>query len=208
MSGYQADDGSPLPKKKSGSARTSKKPRRRNAIPYTEWSGEQGSVNSSPAGVQQHAQDVEDGFRASPEPAGEAMTHVASENIPGNDEVSDHQVEDACPHDSATAPGLLSPPDGQEEDALTRNSHIPMASKEAEDCFELQEVQEEQKADDWPSENMRPNAQNLRYGGYPTQPAPQNRNTPLGSARLQNTTKLGAIECLASRGVQWNADAF
>ena len=58
--------------------------------------------------------------------------------------------------------------------------------------YEPQLAQEEQKADDWPPENMRPNAQNLRYGAYPTQPAPQNRNTPLGSGRLQNTTKLGA----------------
>ena len=60
-----------------------------------------------------------------------------------------------------------------------------------EDKFELQSAQEEQDADDWPSENIRVNAPNIRYGGY--QPAPQNRNTPLGSGRLQNTTKLGRL---------------
>ncbi|KAL2040439.1 hypothetical protein N7G274_006882 [Stereocaulon virgatum] len=42
------------------------------------------------------------------------------------------------------------------------------------------------------SENLRPTQQNLRYGAYPSQPAPQTRNTPLGTARLQNSSnKLG-----------------
>lgn len=81
-------------------------------------------------------------------------------------------------------------------------------NEQTDGIYEPQLAQEEQKADDWPPENMRPNAQNLRYGAYPTQPAPQNRNTPLGSGRLQNTTKLGALKILASRVVQWNADAF
>ena len=62
--------------------------------------------------------------------------------------------------------------------------------------YEFQCDQQGQNADDQPPENIRPNAQNLRYGGYPTQPAPQHRNTPLGSGRLQNTSKLGAFELL------------
>ena len=52
----------------------------------------------------------------------------------------------------------------------------------------------EEHANDGPLENIRPTPQNLRYGTYPNQPGPQNRNPPLGSSRLQNTTKLGAYK--------------
>ena len=50
----------------------------------------------------------------------------------------------------------------------------------------------EENANELPTENIRPTPQNLRYGTYPSQQGPQNRNPPLGSSRLQNTTKLGA----------------
>ena len=53
---------------------------------------------------------------------------------------------------------------------------------------------QEGNANDSPTENIRPTPQNLRYGTYPTQQGPQNRNPPLGSGRLQNTTKLGAYK--------------
>lgn len=52
----------------------------------------------------------------------------------------------------------------------------------------------EEYANEGPTENIRPTPQNLRYGTYPTQQGPQNRNPPLGSGRLQNTTKLGAYK--------------
>ena len=52
----------------------------------------------------------------------------------------------------------------------------------------------EENANESPTENIRPTPQNLRYGTYPTQQGPQNRNPPLGSGRLQNTTKLGAYK--------------
>lgn len=192
------DEGSPLPPKKNGSARTSRKSKRRNVIRYMDWSGEQESVKSSPTGVQEQAQDVEDGHGSSPEFVGEAMIPVASESAPGKPIILDHQMEDASSDQCANAPKLISPID----------LPIPTTSEYTEEDYELRQAHEEQKADDWPSETMRPNAQNLRYGGYPAQPAPQNRNTPLGSGRLQNTTKLGAAEFLASRDVQWKADAF
>ena len=54
-------------------------------------------------------------------------------------------------------------------------------------------INDEGHANDSPTENIRPTQQNLRYGAYPGQPAPQTRNTPLGTARLQNSSnKLGA----------------
>ena len=53
---------------------------------------------------------------------------------------------------------------------------------------------QEENANESPTENIRPTPQNLRYGTYPTQQGPQNRNPPLGSGRLQNTTKLGAYK--------------
>ena len=52
----------------------------------------------------------------------------------------------------------------------------------------------EEHANEAPLENIRPTPQNLRYGTYPSQQGPQNRNPPLGSGRLQNTTKLGAYK--------------
>ena len=52
----------------------------------------------------------------------------------------------------------------------------------------------EEHANEVPTENIRPTPQNLRYGTYPSQQGPQNRNPPLGSSRLQNTTKLGAYK--------------
>ena len=52
----------------------------------------------------------------------------------------------------------------------------------------------EEYANEVPTENIRPTPQNLRYGTYPSQQGPQNRNPPLGSGRLQNTTKLGAYK--------------
>ena len=52
----------------------------------------------------------------------------------------------------------------------------------------------EEYANEAPLENIRPTPQNLRYGTYPSQQGPQNRNPPLGSGRLQNTTKLGAYK--------------
>ena len=52
----------------------------------------------------------------------------------------------------------------------------------------------EEYANEVPTENIRPTPQNLRYGTYPSQQGPQNRNQPLGSSRLQNTTKLGAYK--------------
>ncbi|KAF6224783.1 hypothetical protein HO133_009977 [Letharia lupina] len=191
MPGYSVDEGYPSPKKKIGSARTSKKSKRRNAIRYVEWSGEQESVKSSPTEVQQQAQDVAGEDEASPEFAGEGMIPVAFENALETPTSLDHQMTDASPDDPATAPQTPSPPEDQHEDAAPPQLHSPTTSEHTEEIYEIQRAQEEQKADEWPSENMRPNAQNLRYGGYPAQPAPQNRNTPLGSGRLQNTTKLG-----------------
>ena len=180
------------PKKKSGSARTSKKSKRRNVIRYEHWSAEQESVISSPAGVQQQAQDVDDGAPASLESTGEATTPVALETTP---EAFMERSPDTC----GTASGFLSPYDDQDVDAPPPDVHSPTTSEHTEELYEVQQTQEEQKADESPSENMRPTAQNLRYGGYPAQPAPQNRNTPLGSGRLQNTSKLGAIAFLESR---------
>lgn len=192
MPGYRVNEVNPSPEKKTGSARTSKKSKRRNVIRYVDWSGEQQSVNSSPTGPQQQPQDVDDGAGASPESAGEAMVLVAPEKtVPGTSPSLDHQIMDSSPDDYETAPEPLSPLDHQDKDATPPDSEFPITSEHMEGNYEVQRAQEEQKADDWPSENMRPNAQNLRYGGYPAQPAPQNRNTPLGSGRLQNTTKLG-----------------
>ena len=211
------------PKKKTGSARTSKKSKRRNVIRYMEWLGEQKRVKLSPTGVQQQAQDrgelsprgvlqqildVEAGGEASPELAGETMIPVASANTPRISRSPDYQTRDASPDVCATALGPLSSPNDQYEHAPTPECYSPTIREITESNYEFQRAREEHKADDWPSESMRPNAQNLRYGGYPAQPAPQNRNTPLGSGRLQNTTKLGAVEFLPSRVVQRNADAF
>ena len=182
------------PKKKTGSARTSKKSKRRNVIRW-DWSGEQEPADSSPTGVQQQALDIEAGTEASPEPAAETLILEASELSPPEAHPSlDHQIEEPSPDQNSTAPGTLPLQDDQDEDAPNDDLHSLIAIEHIDENIEFQQAQEEQKADDWPPENLRPSAQNLRYGGYPAQPAPQNRNTPLGSARLQNTSKLGVIE--------------
>ncbi len=192
MPGTCVDEEDAPPKKKSGSARTSKKSKRRNVIRYEDWSVEQKSVNSSPTGAQRQAQDVDDGARASLESTGEATAPVAPEITP---ETSVDTSPDIC----VTATGFFSPYDDQDVDVLPPDVHSPTTSEHTEETHEVQQAQDEQNADESPSENMRPTAQNLRYGGYPAQPAPQNRNTPLGSGRLQNTSKLGAIAFLESR---------
>ena len=194
-------------KKKTGSARTSKKSKRRNAVRYIEWSEEQEPVNSSPTGVQQQALDIEVGDAASPELAGKAVILVVSAVPPGASPSLDHGMRDASPDYRATAPTRLSLPDDQDEDVPIQELHSGTISVHSEEIFAFQRAREEQKADDWSSENMRQNAQNLRYGGYPAQLAPQNRNTPLVTGRLQNTTKLGAVEILPFCVVQWSADA-
>ena len=259
------DEEDPSPPKKTGSARTSKKSKRRKAIRYLDWSGQQESVKSSRTEVQQQSQDIEDGdganlelagetsapkvpaatpellplpdhqtLNASPtsvvtnpfllndqsqqqsqdvkdgeganlELAGEPITPRVSASTPNFPPLPSHRTRNTSPESVATNPFLL---DDQTQVAPPPSSHSPPTREQTNGNFEYQQPQEEQNADDWPSENIRPNAQNLRYGGYPTQPAPQNRNTPLGSGRLQNTTKLGAFGYLASRVVQWNADAF
>lgn len=301
MPGSPVDEGQPSPEKNIGSARTSRKSKRRKAIRFLDWSGQQEFVNSHRTGVQPQSQAVEDGDGASPGPAGQTVTpkvsalSLDSPSMPGlqtqhqpqaiedgggaspgpaGDEdgaspepagetivpkvsaptpdfpplpgpQTQHQsqaVEDrdraspqpagetVAPKASASTPDLPPLPDPQMQetsswsvatnpipDPQKRNKsldyyainrfllddhtpeppppaiHSPPMSEQTDGIHNFQLAQEEQKADDWPPENLRPNAQNLRYGGYPTQPAPQNRNTPLGSGRLQNTTKLGAF---------------
>ena len=56
-------------------------------------------------------------------------------------------------------------------------------------------------ADEHSPENIRPAPQNLRYGAYQGQQAPQSRNTPLGSGRLQNASKSGALCCSFDRNL-------
>ena len=198
----------PSAEKKNGSARTSKKSKRRNVIRYMDWSVVPESVNSSPPGVQQQAPDLEEGDGASSELAEETIAPTVSTTTPDLIPFLDCPTSDTLLDYHATASGSLSPPDAQDEAATPSEFHSSTTNEHTENYNELQRSQEEQKADDWPSENMRPNAQNLRYGGYPAQPAPQNRNTPLGSGRLQSTTKLGAVVPLTSGAVQWNADVF
>ena len=204
--GGEAFEEYPSPKKKTGSARTSKKSKRRNVIRWSDWSGEQERADSSPTDVQQQALDIEARTEASPEVAAETLIVEASKDSPGPHSSLDHQIEDTSPDDNSTTPEILSLEDDQDEDAPNDELHSLTAIEHVDENIEFQQAQEEQKADDWPSENLRPGAQNLRYGGYPAQPAPQNRNTPLGSARLQNTSKLGVIEPSPSRIVQWSAD--
>ena len=194
MPGYPVGEEDPSPKKKTGSARTSKKSKRRNVIHYLDWSGEQEPVDSSPVKVrEQQALVLEIGDEASPEFARDAMVAVPSSASLGSSPYLDYQTRDAPSENCTAAPGVVPLPDDQDEDACTPEPHPPMTSEDGRGNVEFQRAQEGQKADDWPSENMRPNAQSLRYGGYPAQPAPQNRNTPLVSGRLQNTSKLGAV---------------
>ncbi|KAM0801650.1 hypothetical protein BDR22DRAFT_888118 [Usnea florida] len=196
MPGFNVGDGGeafeeyPSPQKK-GSARTSKKSKRRNVIRWSDWSGEQERADSSTTGVQQQALDIEARTEASPEVAAETLIMEASEVSPGAHSSPEHQIEDTSPDDNSTTPEILSLQDDQDEDAPNGDLHSLTAIEHVDEIIEFQQAREEQKADDWPSENLRSGAQNLRYGGYPAQPAPQNRNTPLGSARLQNTSKLG-----------------
>ena len=183
----------PSPKNKTGSARTSKKSKRRNVIRYVDWSGEQEPVDSSPVKAQQQALDLEIGDEASSEFDRDAMVSVRSSASPGSSRSLDYQMRDPPPDNCTAAPGVVPLPDDQDEVACTSEPHSPITSEHGGGNDEFQRAQEEQKADDWPSENMRPNAQSLRYGGYPAQPAPQNRNTPLVSGRLQSSSKLGAV---------------
>lgn len=208
MTGHSVDDGKSSSQTKIGGARTSKKPKRRNVIRFTEWSGKQKSVNSKPMGPQQHAQDLEKGAGTSSHSAGETVTPEIPAKIPEITPLLDHQIKDASSDDCVTVHGSLSPPDDQDDNVPPLELQSLAKVEHTKENHEMQVVQEELEADDWPSENMRVNAQNLRYGGYSAQPAPQNRNTPLGSGRLQNTTKLGTPDPLLSCLLQENADAF
>ena len=115
--------------------------------------------------------------------------------------------EEALPNNTSSAPGQLSRPDevtqhlesldGQVEahnldrlSRMTTGTGIPHSATYLENVH----VQDDRNADWFPPENIRPVPQNLRYGGYPGQPAPPSRNTPLGSGRLQNTNKPGALQ--------------
>ena len=194
MPGLPTDDEDNSPKKNSGSARTSKKSKRRNVIRYMDWSAEQNSVDTDSTAVQQQAQDIEYTDGSSPEVAEYAKLAIASGVSPGSPTSMERQTEVASLDSFATAAEFISLPAGQCKDASSTDSYLSAPSKQTEDEPALQEDKKEQKADDLPSENMRPNAQNLRYGGYPTQPAPQHRSTPLGSGRLQSTSKIGMLK--------------
>ena len=155
--------------------------------------------------IQKQAQAAE----ATPEISGEAET-----TIPTGPELSlvtpkstNYQPAESSLDDFAPAAGSSSSPDVQQNDALPHDSHSPTTSGPTGEHRVLQQDQEGQNADNLSSENMRPNAQNLRYGGYPAQPAPQHRNTPLGSGRLQNTSKIGGFEILHVVSYNRNADA-
>ena len=141
-----------------------------------------------------HAEEAE----ATPKQAGEAEATIPTESELSlvTSKSTDHPMADTFFDDLATAAEPIPSPDVQENDVLPHDSHSPTASGQTGEHHVFQQDQEEQHADNWSSENMRPNAQNLRYGGYPAQPAPQHRNTPLGSGRLQNTSKLGGLEIL------------
>ena len=225
MPGLAVKDGYTSLQKKTGSARTSKKSRKRNNIRYVDWSAEQESVASSST-VQQQAQHVEHDNGPSPEVPAEAMNSTASDTAPGSPPILDPQISDSSlesyetavanldlqTSDSSlksyeTAAREISSPDSR-KDAPLPDSPLPVTSEQPEQHHDFHQGQEEEKADDWPSENTRPNTQNLRYGGYPAQPAPQHRNTPLGSGRLQNASKIGTFYPLKSPILQWKADAF
>ena len=60
--------------------------------------------------------------------------------------------------------------------------------------FENADILTQTNANEYPSENLRPAPQNLRYGAFQGQQPPQNRNTPLGSGRLQNASKSGMLK--------------
>ena len=155
--------------------------------------------------LQKQAQAAE----AAPEVSGEAEATIPieSELSLETPKSTDYQSAEPSFDDSATAAGSISSPDVQRNDALPCDSHSPTTSEQTGEHYVVQQDQEGQNADDLSSENMRPNAQNLRYGGYPTQPAPQHRNTPLGSGRLQNTSKIGGLEILHLGSYNRQADA-
>ena len=155
--------------------------------------------------LQKQAQAAE----ATPEVSGEAEATIPieSELSLETPKSTDYQSAQPSFDDSATAAGSISSPDVQRNDALPCNSHSPTISGQTGEHYVVQQDQEGQNADDLSSENMRPNAQNLRYGGYPTQPTPQHRNTPLGSGRLQNTSKIGGFEILHLVSYNRKADA-
>ena len=144
--------------------------------------------------TQKQAQAAE----AIPEPTGEAEPTIPTEpEISVTSKSSDYQSAETS-FDGITDPARsISSPNVQQNDTLPCDSHSPTTSGQTGEHDVLQQDQEEQNADNTSLENMRPNAQNLRYGGYPAQPAAQHRNTPLGSGRLQNTSKLGGLEILS-----------
>ena len=140
---------------------------------------------------------------ATPECSGEAEATSPPELEPSvTSESSDYQSAETSFDDFADPAGSISSPNVQQNDALPIDSHSPTTSGQTEDHNVFQQDLKGQTADDSSLENMRPNAQNLRYGGYPAQPAPPNRNTPLGSGRLQNTSKLGGFEISQSHFIQ------
>ena len=144
---------------------------------------------------------------ATPEFSGEAETTIPIESLSLVTPKSTDGQSAEHSSDFATAAGSISSPDAQRNDALPCDSHSPTTSGQTGEHYVSQQDQEGQNADNLSSENMRPNAQNLRYGGYPAQPAPQHRNTPLGSGRLQNTPKIGGFEILHLVSYNRKADA-
>ena len=154
--------------------------------------------------TQKQAQAAE----ATPEFSGEAEITIPIESLSLVTPKSTHgKSAEHSSDDFATAAGSISSPDVQRNDALPCDSHSPTTSGQTGEQPVFQQDQEGQNADNLSSENMRPNAQNLRYGGYPAQPAPQHRNTPLGSGRLQNTSKIGGFEILHLVSYNRKADA-
>ena len=234
MHGLPTDEELP-PGKKTGSARTSKKPKRRNAVHYDYWSGEQDPVNpssstsveeqaqdtvnptsstgveehaqdtvnpSSPTGVEEQAQGFESGIGASPEFTEEMILPTASNTALESLISLEIQARDPSPDNPTAADGSFFFTDAQVTDSPPSGLGSPTLVGSPATSVEMlahYEGGEEHMADDWPPENIRPNTQNLRYGGYPSQPAPQHRTTPLGSGRLQNTSKLGAFKIPVSR---------
>ena len=208
--GIPLDDGRIAPRKRVGSARTSKQMKKRRVIRYIDWAErpaympelEDKSVDADAMGVREQVQDAGSRAGPSPEPVGYVTVHTPSESSFRFPTPSDHQSRETSPNNRSIANGSIPLPDSQHGDDSSPESFPLFPREETGENHEFQQSEEEQEADDWPSENMRPNAQNLRYGGYPTQPAPQHRSTPLGSGRLQNASKLGVLELFTSHLVQ------
>ena len=144
--------------------------------------------------VQQQNQDAEASSKGFGE-ADEAIPTTSDAPL-GSFTSLDHPTSDTSLDDFVTAAGSISSPNAQFQDVPPSDSRSPTTSGQTGEFYDSVQEQEMQKADGSPSENLRPNAQNLRYGGYPAQSAPQHRNTPLGSGRLQSTSKLGTFEPL------------